>query len=67
MSECKQEQLITARELAEALKVPVSWVYLQARTGALPFVQVGRYYRFILNDVLQHLRAGSRQGSAPQD
>jgi len=41
--------LLTPAELAEMLRVPVSWVYAQTRgrsKAGLPFVKMGRYVRF---------------------
>ena len=45
-------ELLDVEGLASALKVPVSWVYEQSRTGKIPTVRVGKYVRFRLNDVL---------------
>jgi len=42
-------EVLTAEELAERWKVPVSWVQEQSRTRALdpiPHVRLGRYVRF---------------------
>lgn len=39
-------RLLTAAEVAAILRVPKSWVYEQARSGALPPVTLGRYRRF---------------------
>ena len=50
------DQLLTAEELAERLKVPVSWVYEQSRQGKIPTVRVGRYVRFSLTQVLKSLK-----------
>jgi excisionase family DNA binding protein len=44
--------LLAAEELAERLKVPVSWVYEQSRQGNIPTVRVGRYIRFRLQEVI---------------
>jgi len=41
--------LLTVQEVAEILKVPVSWVYEHVRRSAahrLPHVRVGKYIRF---------------------
>lgn len=38
--------LLTAPQVAEALGVPVSYVYELARTGRLPAVRFGKYVRF---------------------
>ena len=51
--------LITVRELAAALRVPKSWVYSRTReTGpdAMPKLVVGKYRRFVLNDVMNWLK-----------
>lgn len=38
--------LLTAREVAELLEVPVTWVYEQSRQGRIPTVTLGRYRRY---------------------
>jgi excisionase family DNA binding protein len=43
--------LLTAEEVAELLRVPLSWVYRAAREGSLPSVRCGRYRRFDAEDV----------------
>jgi excisionase family DNA binding protein len=40
------ERLLTAREVAELLAVPVSWVREASRAGRLPHIQLGRYRRY---------------------
>jgi len=53
------EHLLTVEELSETLKVPKSWIYSRTReTGpdAMPRIKVGKYCRFILNDVLDWLK-----------
>lgn len=44
-------RLLDAREVAERLGVPESWVRESARSGAIPCVRLGRYVRFDLGDV----------------
>jgi excisionase family DNA binding protein len=51
-----EERLLDPDELAERLKVPVSWVYEQSRRGQIPTIRIGRYVRFRLNDVLKSQR-----------
>ncbi len=46
------DQLLTPEELAERLKVPVSWVYEQSRQGNIPKHRLGRYIRFDFHEVL---------------
>jgi excisionase family DNA binding protein len=48
-------KLDTAEDLARLLDVPASWVYAQARKGAIPAVRLGRYVRFDRADVLRWL------------
>lgn len=40
------ERLLDAREVAEWLGVPVSWVRESTRSGAMPCVELGRYRRY---------------------
>jgi predicted DNA-binding transcriptional regulator AlpA len=52
------EQLIDVRELAEALSVPVSWVYSRTRqkgTDTIPHLKLGKYRRFRLCEVIAYL------------
>lgn len=45
-------ELLTAEELADRLKVPLSWIYEQSRQGNIPTHRLGRYIRFNLAEVL---------------
>jgi excisionase family DNA binding protein len=38
--------LLTARDVAELLGVPTSWVYEQSRAERIPTVTLGRYRRY---------------------
>ena len=51
-------RLITIKELAEILQVPISWIYQRTRLGqtAIPHVKVGRYVRFNAEEVMRFLR-----------
>lgn len=51
-----ETELLGPEELAERLKVPLSWVYENSRTGKIPTVRIGKYVRFKLNDVLKSQR-----------
>ena len=49
------EALLTPREVAEMLRVPISWVYERTRlhgNGRLPHIKIGKYLRFRKEDVL---------------
>jgi len=53
------QNLLTVDELAESLNVPKSWIYSRTReTGpdAMPKISVGKYRRFVLDDVLEWLK-----------
>ena len=53
------QNLLTVDELAESLSVPKSWIYSRTReTGpeAMPSIKVGKYCRFVLDDVLDWLK-----------
>lgn len=48
-----RSELMTARELADMLGVPVSTVLHWGRTGVLPRVKLGRHVRFVRSHVQQ--------------
>jgi excisionase family DNA binding protein len=48
-------KLLNAKELAEHLSVPETWVREQARIGQLPSIKLGHYVRFRLDDVQRYL------------
>ena len=58
------EALLTVHEVAEFLKVPVSWVYERTRRRGierLPHIKIGKYLRFHLHEIesyLETLRRG---------
>jgi excisionase family DNA binding protein len=55
------DRLRTAKEIADVLGVPESWVREHTRSGAIPHVQLGRYKRYDPGDVLgwvESLKAG---------
>ena len=54
------QNFLTVDELAESLKVPKSWVYSRSRESgqdAMPMIKVGKYCRFVLDDVLDWLKS----------
>ena len=55
------EALLTVHEVAELLRVPVSWVYEHTRPRCgdqLPHVKIGKYLRFFSADIFAYLNAG---------
>lgn len=52
------EGFLTVKELANVLRVDKSWIYSRTREtgpGTIPRIVVGKYRRFILQDVLDWL------------
>lgn len=61
------DKLLTVQEMAERLRVPVSWIYNYSRQkgpGSIPVVRVGKYCRFVEADVLQWLAKKQTQSEA---
>jgi excisionase family DNA binding protein len=56
------DRLLDAKEIAERLGVPESWVRESARSGAIPHLRLGRYVRFDLADVERWLEECKRPG-----
>lgn len=59
------QNLLSVDELAKSLNVPKSWVYSRTReTGrdAMPRIKVGKYCRFVLDDVLTWLKSQNEAG-----
>jgi excisionase family DNA binding protein len=49
------DRLLTAREVAELLSVPVSWVRQESRADRIPHLRLGRYVRYDREAVLAWL------------
>ena len=54
------QRLLTAEEVAELLRLPVSTIYDLARTGRLPHLRIGRALRFSQSDLEAHLAESCR-------
>ena len=57
-------QLLTVQEVADLLRVPVSWVYRHTRKRSrerIPGYRVGKYWRFSADEVMSWLRESRRQ------
>ncbi len=54
------ESLLTVREVAALLRVPVSWVYERTRRRGnerLPHLKMGKYLRFRHQDIVEWLNS----------
>ena len=63
------DRLLTAREVADYLAVPETWVRSETRANRIPHHRLGKYRRYVLADVLAWLdedgqRGGRRRSSA---
>jgi excisionase family DNA binding protein len=61
-----RSELMTAREVAERIGVPISTVREWGRNGTLPRVKLGRHVRFIRGHVEATI-LGAEQGLPPGD
>jgi excisionase family DNA binding protein len=52
------EQMLTTRELAEALGVHPNWVYVHAAQGDLPSYKVAGAWRFLPTEIATWLAGG---------
>lgn len=60
------DKLLTAAEIAQKLRVPVSWIYSRTRARcphAMPVLRVGKYCRFIERDVISWLKSQQSGGN----
>ena len=52
-----RDEVLTAREVGELLRIPSSTVYDLSRRGILPAHRVGRAWRFVRQEIEDWLRA----------
>jgi excisionase family DNA binding protein len=60
----REGQLLTVQEVADLLRVPVSWVYGHTRKRSrerIPGYRVGKYWRFSVDEVMSWLREARQQ------
>jgi excisionase family DNA binding protein len=58
------ERLLDAKDVAELLNVPQSWVREHTRSGRIPHITLGRYKRYRRDDILEWLNE-QHAGGAP--
>jgi len=60
-AEVMPKKLITLEELSERLQVKKSWLYEKTRLNEIPYIKVGKYIRFVEDEIWKWL-AGKRGG-----
>lgn len=59
--------LITVKQAAQLLQVPVSWVYERTRHNAMPgLVRIGKYVRIRENDLEKFISNGGELDEHPK-
>lgn len=54
----RTNEVLTVKDVAQLLRVPISWVYQQTRkrsSDRLPGIRLGKYWRFRHDDVVDWL------------
>lgn len=54
----RADQLLTAEQLSDRWQIPKSHVYRLTRSGAVPAVRLGKYYRYRIDDIERWEREG---------
>jgi excisionase family DNA binding protein len=58
-------RLLTAEQLAERWQVTAAHVYRLTRTGEIPAVKLGRYYRYAIETIEAFERDGGARERTP--
>jgi excisionase family DNA binding protein len=58
------EPLLTVPQLAARLQLDEKWIYEQTRAGKLPVIKCGKYLRFDLREVMEHLKREHQKNSS---
>ena len=59
-------QLLTVKQVAERLNVPVSWVYERTRFDSFPgMVRIGKYIRFAEPEIESFIANGGEKAREP--
>ena len=56
------DRRLNAAEIAERLSVPEGWVREATRSGAMPAIKLGKYWRYDLADVERWLESCKQPG-----
>ena len=58
-----EHSLLSVKELAESLSVPISWIYSRTRIKGddqIPHIRCGKYVRFDIDSVMDWLKKKER-------
>ena len=55
------QNLIGIKEMASRLDVPVSWLYSRTRTNEIPYLKLGKYVRFDVDQVMEWIQKKQNQ------
>ncbi|HID85927.1 MAG TPA: DNA-binding protein [Anaerolineae bacterium] len=55
-------EMLTPREVAEYLKVPIQTIWRWCRTGTLPAVKIGKYWRIPRNELEAFIKTSANRG-----
>ena len=58
-------RLFTIEEAAEALRIPISWLYERTRRNAIPCRRLGKYVRFTHHDLMEIISATESHPKQP--
>lgn len=58
-------EILTAAEVAERLKMKVSWVYTETRAGRIPHIKLGPRYRRYRWEAIEEWVAAQESGPVP--
>jgi excisionase family DNA binding protein len=53
-------RLLTIKEAAEILRIPISWLYERTRRNAIPYRRIGKYVRFTQDDLKEIISSGEQ-------
>ena len=53
-------RLFTIQEAADALRIPISWLYERTRRNAIPCRRIGKYVRFTQQDLNEIIASGEQ-------
>ena len=59
----EKDQMLTPKEVAEYLKVPIETIWRWCRKGTLPAVKIGKYWRISGDELAVFIKSKGNQSS----